>query len=105
MPAPMVLGLEKVVKNRPKHFSAILITNDKNCTPNRVGIFWCKTKSSGLGFQLCLLQHASMVPEPEKVVKIQQKHFEVILAGNNKNGTTNSVSMFRVKNRVIRDRF
>jgi len=36
LPAPMVLGPEKVVKIRPKHFSVVLKANDKKCTSNCV---------------------------------------------------------------------
>ena len=54
-PAPMVIGVVKVVKIRLKYFSAILMENDNNSTPNSVGMFrvqnqivWlcfeCKTK-------------------------------------------------------------
>ena len=38
-PAPVVLEPKKVVKIRPKHFFAILIGNDKNCTQKSVGMF------------------------------------------------------------------
>jgi len=44
--APVVLGPWKVVKIWSKHFLAILVGNDKNCTPKSVGMFhpyWWKT--------------------------------------------------------------
>ena len=37
--APVVPGVGKFVKIRRKHFSAVLIRNDKNCFLNNVGIF------------------------------------------------------------------
>jgi len=37
--APVVFGLEKVVKIQLKHFSAVLTRNYRNCTLTRVGIF------------------------------------------------------------------
>jgi len=44
---------------------------------------------------------ALVVPKPEKVVKIQPKHFLVVLAGNDKNCTLKSVGMFWSQNQVI----
>jgi len=39
MPVPVVSGPGKVIKIRLKHFSAVLTGNNKNCTPNIVGMF------------------------------------------------------------------
>ena len=35
---------KNVVKSRPKQFSAILTTNDKNCTPNCLGMFFLQNR-------------------------------------------------------------
>jgi len=42
--ASVVLGLDNVVKIRPKDFSAILIGNDKKCVPNNVCMFWVQNR-------------------------------------------------------------
>jgi len=44
LPALVGLAPENVVKIRPKQFSATLATNDKNCTPNNVGMFWAQNR-------------------------------------------------------------
>jgi len=61
--APVVPGLEKVVNIRPKHFSAVLIGNDKKCVPNNVGMFWLQNRVIRAGFSVF---PAPVVLSPEK---------------------------------------
>jgi len=91
----VVLGPVKVVKIRSKYVSVVLARNDKTCTPNNMGMFRVPNQIIRARFSSLL---ASVVPGPEKVMKIRQKHYSVVPMGNNKNGTTNSVGMLRLKN-------
>ena len=80
---------------RAKHFSVVLMGNDRNCVSNSVGKFWVQNQVKRVPF---LTLPTPLVMRPEKVVKIQPKHFSTVLTGNDKNCTTNYVSMFRVPN-------
>jgi len=67
-----VSGVEKVVKIRPKHFSAVLTRNDNNFTLKSVGMFPVPN--------VVILAWFSTVVAPvergtEKVIKIRPNHF------------------------------
>jgi len=96
--ASAVLEPEKVVKIRPNYLSIVLTGNERNCATNCIGMFQApniliQAKFSTLG--------APVMPGLGKVVKIQPKHFFVVLIGNDKICTPKSVGMFRALNRVI----
>jgi len=81
-------GLEKVVKIWSKHFSAVLAGNDKNCTPNSVAMFQVQNlviRGRFLAFPV------PVAFRPEKIVKIQPKHFSTVLTRNDKNHIPNCV--------------
>jgi len=71
---------------RAKHFSVVLMGNDRNCVSNSVGKFWVQNQVKRVPF---LTLPTPLVMRPEKVVKIQPKHFSTVLTGNDKNCTTN----------------
>jgi len=100
--ALVVFRARKVVKIRLKHFSVVLMGNDRNCTLNRVCIFRVQNHVIQTWFSTLLVL---VVFGLGKVVKIRPKHFSVVLTGNSKNCTPNRVGMFRVQNRVIQARF
>ena len=97
--ALVVFRARKVVKIRLKHFSVVLMGNDRNCTLNRVCIFRVQNHVIQTQFSTLL---ALVVFGLGKVVKIRPKHFSVVLTRNGKNCTPNRVGTFRVQNRVIR---
>jgi len=88
--APVVPGPGKVIKIRPKHFSVVLMENDKNCTQNSVGMFRVENRIHRARFSNL---PTPVVLAPGKVSKIQLKHFSTVLTGNDKNWTTNCVGM------------
>jgi len=99
--APVVPGLEKVGKIRPKHFVLVLIGSDKNCTSKSVSMFWPLNRA--------IWDRFSTLPipvdrGPGKVVKIRAKHFLVVLMRNDRNCVPNSVGKFRVQNQIKRAR-
>ena len=98
----MVPVPEKVVKIGPKHCLAVLMGNNKNCTPKKCR-YVSGTKSSNLGpvFNFSCSSGA----RTRKVVKTRSKHFSTVLTRNDKNCTSKSVGMFRVQNWVFRTRF
>jgi len=102
LPISVVPEPKKVVKIRPRHFSAVLMGNDKNCIQKSVGII--RVKNRGIRALFSTLP-APVVPRFGKVVKIRPKHFSAVLMENDKNCVQKSVGMFRVQNRLIRARW
>jgi len=84
--APVVPGLEKVVKIGPKHFSVIPMGRDKNCVPNSVGNIRVQNQVIQARFSTLPVP---MVARPGKVVKIRQKHFLTVVATGVTTGTAN----------------
>jgi len=102
----VVSRVGKVIKIRLKHFSAVLTGNDKNCTPNIVGMLGWKMESSGLIFQLCLLQAWTSGVRTHKSHQNSTKtFFSRTDERNDKNYILNTVGKFRVQNQVIFARF
>jgi len=101
-PVPVVFRPEKVVKIRQKHLSTVLTGNDKNHTWNSVDMFQVRNQVISVRFTTF---PALVLFGPEKVIKIRIKYFLVLRTGNNKNCTWNSVRIFWLQNRLIRDRF
>jgi len=97
LPAQVDRGPEKVVKIRPKHLSALVNGNDRNCVPNSVGKFQVENQVKRARFST---SPTPMVLRSEKGVKFWSKHFPTVLKGNDKSWNTNCVSMFRVPNVV-----
>jgi len=90
--APVVSGPEKVVNIRLKHFSAVT-GKDKNCILTSMGMFRVQKRVIWAWFSTLL---APVVSRRKKVVKIRLKYFLVVFTWNDKNCTSNNVSMFRV---------
>jgi len=89
---PVVPGPEKVVKILSKHFFAILIGNDKNCTAKSVVCLGAIPSH----LALFLTFPAPVVPVPEKVVKICPRPFLHVQMRNDKKWVPNRVGMFWV---------
>jgi len=97
-----VPGSEKVVKIRPKHYLAVMMGNDKNCTPKNC-LYVSGAKPSHL--RPVFNFSCSGGAWTRKVVKTWPKHFSTLLTRNEKNCTPKSFGMIRVQNRVFRARF
>ena len=101
-PALVVPEPGKVVKIRPKHYLVVPIGNNKNLTQKK-----CRYVSGAKPSHLRPVFNFSSSSSARtwKVVKTRPKHFSTVLTRNDKNCTSKSVSMFRVRNRVFRARF
>jgi len=102
MSVPLLSRPGKVFKIQSKYFSTVLMIHDKNCIIKSVGMFRVQNRVIRAWFST---SPAPVVCGPEKVIKSRPKHFSSILTGNDKNCTPNSVTVFRVQNRVIRTKF
>jgi len=71
--APVVLEPEKVVKIRPKHFQPYWSQNDKNCVPNKVGMFLVQNWVIHARFSTF---PTPVVPSPEKSSKLNRIIFQ-----------------------------
>jgi len=69
--------------------------NDKNYTPNSVGMFWVQNRVIRARFSTL---RAPMVPGPGKDVKSRLKHFSTVVTENHKNCTQTVWVCFRCKN-------
>jgi len=105
LPAQLLFRPGKVVKIRLKKFSAILMRNDKNYSPNSVGMFWSKTESFGPDFQLCLLQACSRGVWARTCRKIWPKYFSAIMTEIDKNCTQTVMVFFGFKTESSRPDF
>ena len=68
-PVPVVPGPGKVVKIGPKLCLVVLMENEENCTPKSVGMFRALNR---VIWALFLTFPAPVVPEPEKLIKLDQ---------------------------------
>ena len=92
----------KLRQIRPKHYSTVVMGNNKNCTSKSMGMFWVQNRVIRVQF---LTFPPLVVFGLEKVAKSWSKLFSVVLMGNDKNCTVNCVDIFRVQNQVMRARF
>jgi len=99
--ALVLSSLAKVVKIRLYNFKSYRREMIRTA-PQIVWVcLWYKTKSLGPNFQLSLLGACSDGVRARKFCKNLTETFSVVLAGNDKNCTSNSVGMSRVQNWVI----
>jgi len=69
---PVMIGPRKVIKIRPKHFFAILMGNDNNCSPKSVGMFRALNRVIWVPISTF---HTPVVLGPETIVKICPRLF------------------------------
>jgi len=91
--APVVTEPRKVIKIWSKHFFAILMENDENCTPKSVGMFRALNRVIWVSVWTF---HSLFVLGPETIVKIFLRLFLPVRIKNDKKCVPNSLDILHL---------